>query len=226
VTGSPPPHAVWRDLDILTACVDGLRAGALAADDEQSPYGLDALPELALHAALRAGLADHGFGVHAEVRLPRRASLPRRSEGERCDIVLTERPGEPLVDPLDRGTLFADAGVPMRDAFWIEVKCAHQFALVDGVAQPSRAYSSQLLTAAVRDVNKLAQQGLPFAALLLVLFTVDEATAAHDVAAWAHRCLDVELPIASPLRESFAITDRIGNARCTAALTRVSPLEE
>lgn len=217
---------MWRDRDILNACAEGLRAAALACDDEQSPYGIDALSELALQAAVRAGLLGAGYGVHAEVRLPVRASLPRRSEGERCDIVLTERPGEPLIDPLDHDTLFADRGVPMDDAYWIEVKPAHQFALVDGVAQASRAYSSQLLTAAVRDVNKLATQGLSFAALLLVVFTVDEETARHDIDAWAHRCLDVELPIGSPMRESFAISDRIGNRVCTVALTRVSPLED
>ncbi len=217
---------MWRERDILSACAEGLRAAAQACDDEQSPYGIDALAELAVQGALRGGLLAAGYGVHAEVRLPNRASLPRRSEGERCDIVLTERPGEPLADPLDAGTLFSGSGVPMDDAFWIEVKAAHQFALVDGVAQASRAYSSQLLTAAVRDVNKLATQRLAFAAVLLVAFTADEETARHDIAAWAHRCLDVELPIGSPMRESFPITDRIGNQVCTVALTRVSPLEE
>jgi hypothetical protein len=217
---------VWRDRDILNACADGLRAGALAYDDEQSPYGIDALAELAIQEIVRGALREAGYGVHGEVRLPRRATLPRRSEGERCDIVITERPGEPLLDPLDSDTLFSSSGVPMDEALWIEVKAAHQFALVDGVAQASRAYSSQLLTGAVRDVNKLAEQGLPFAAILLVLFTVDEDTAAHDIDAWAHRCLDVELPIGAPIRESFAITERIGNRVCTVALTRVSPLEE
>lgn len=217
---------MWRDRDILNACAEGLRAAALACDDEQSPYGIDALAELALQEVVRAAMRAAGYGVHGEVRLPRRASLPRRSEGERCDIVLTETPGEPLVDPSEGDTLFASSGVPAHDAYWIEVKAAHQFALVDGVAQASRAYSSQLLTAAVRDVNKLAAQGLPFAAILLVVFTIDEDTAAHDLDAWAHRCLDVELPIGAPMRESFGITERIGNRVCTVALTRVSPLED
>lgn len=217
---------MWNDRDVLHACAESLRAAARAADDEQSPYGLDAHHELALHEILRAGLAARGFGVHAEVRLPRRANLPKRSEGERCDIVLTDRPGEPLIDPLDAGTLFAAIGVPMADALWIEVKCAHQFALVEGVAQPGRTYTSQLLSGAVADVRKLASQGLPFAATLLVLFTADEATAAHDLATWAHRCLDHALPISSPLRESFPIRDRIGNNACTLALTRVSAFED
>jgi hypothetical protein len=217
---------VWRERDITQACVASLRARAGAADEEQSPYGVDSLRELEIQAILREGLASAGFGVQAEVRLPRRATLPRRSEGERCDIVLTHERGVPLIDPLDAGTLFAASGVPMADAFWIEVKCVHQFALVDGVARPSNAYSSQLLSAAVSDLRKLASQGLPYAAVLLVMFGADEATLGHDLTMWAHRCLDLGLPISAPVAEGFPITDRIGNARCTVALTRVSPIED
>ncbi len=217
---------MWRDRDITQACAEALRSRALASDEEQSPYGVDSLRELEIQSALRAGLATEGLGVHAEVRLPRRAALPRRSEGERCDIVLTHRPGVPLIDPLDADTLFAGSGTPMAEAFWIEVKCVHQFALVDGVARPSNTYSSQLLSAAVNDLRKLAAQRLPFAALALVMFGADEQTLAHDLTMWAHRCLDLGLPISAPVAEGFSITDRIGNTRCTVALTRVSPIEE
>lgn len=217
---------MWRDRDITQACADALRRRAHASDEEQSPYGLDSLKELEIQSTLRDGLTAAGFGVHAEVRLPRRATLPKRSEGERCDIVLTDRPGVPLIDPLDAGTLFATSGVPMAEAFWIEVKCVHQFALVDGVARPSNAYSAQLLTAAVGDLRKLAVQGLPFASILLVMFGADEPTLTHDLTMWAHRCLDLGLPISAPVNEGFAITDRIGNTRCEVALTRVSPVEE
>ncbi|MGP1310394.1 MAG: hypothetical protein ACTS27_09380 [Phycisphaerales bacterium] len=217
---------MWRDRDIVQACADALRDRAAASDAEQSPYGLDALSELKLHAVLRQRLALAGFGVHAEVRLPRRASLPRRSEGERCDIVLTERAGAPLADPHDADTLFADRGVPHDEAFWIEVKCAHQFALVEGVATPSRAYTSQLLRAAVGDLRKLASQRLPFAALLLVMFGAEEAVLRHDLTVWAHRCLDHDLPIGAPTSSGFTTTDRIGNTCCLVSLTRVSPIEE
>ncbi len=175
-----------------------------------------------LHPILHAGFRAAGFGVFPEQRLPNFRSRPRRSEGERCDIALTPAPAEGLTDPLLETTLFAGRGVDPREALWIEVKAAGQFAVIDGVGRPNSSYTSQLLTGAVADVRKLAKEGeLSHTAALIVMFNADEAAADHDLRAWAHRCLDKGLPISSPSANRFPITDRIGNTVCTVALTRV-----
>lgn len=216
---------MWRLDDICAACADGLRAEAERLDHEQSPYGLDARDELALHPLVRAGLARAGLGVHAEQRYPGHRARARRSEGDRCDIVLTERPGQHLLDPLAAGTLFGDRGVEAGEALWVEVKAVHQFAIAPtGAAGPNPGYGALLLGPAMADVRKLASEGaIARAALLLVMFCADEATARHDLAAWMHRCLDKGLPVQSPATEVFAVTDRIGNGVCLVALVGVRP---
>jgi hypothetical protein len=52
----------------------------------------------------------------------------------------------------------------------------------------------------------------------VVLLTQTREIAEHDLAAWHTRCLDRGLPLAAPAMRGFAITDRIGNAWCAAAV--------
>lgn len=213
---------MWDLRTICDACAEALRTEAKRRDDEHAAYGVDALDELELQAILRAGLVSLDCGVLAEQRYPEFRARRRRSEGDRCDIVLTGGGDGHLLDPLASDTLFGDRGVDPADAMWIEVKVAHQHGLVEGVLGAGKNYSSQLLSAAMRDVRKLAACAeLPFTALLLIMFNSDVATAEHDLAAWLNRCLDLELPIGSPAVERFAIADRIGNSVCTTALVPI-----
>ncbi len=213
---------MWDFASICNAGAVAIRALAEQRDAEHAPYGVDALDELSLHRVLADGLADAGYLALSEQRYPDHRSRPRRSEGDRCDIVLIRDPAAHLLDPLAADTLFGDRGADPADACWIEVKVAHQHALTDGVAGPSRAYAGQLLTAAIADLRKLARDRvLTFAALLLVMFNTDEPTAEHDLAVWLGRCLDRDLPIRTPSVERFAITDRIGNSVCTVAVVPI-----
>lgn len=209
---------MWDLRVICDACANGIRREEDRRAREQAPYGVDALDELQLHAALRAGLAAEGFNVLAEQRYPHHRSKSRRSEGDRCDIVLAPPGAEHLLDPLDVDTLFGHRGADPADALWLEVKIARQFALTDGVAGLGTQYSSQLLTSAIADVRKLANDpSIEFAALALLLFAGAIDIATHDLSAWVNRCLDKSLPVASPWTSTVSITDRIGNTCCLVA---------
>ncbi|MFG0286252.1 MAG: hypothetical protein ACF8R7_17710 [Phycisphaerales bacterium JB039] len=226
--------------DLVT--VSGALASHLARVEadlacQQAVRGLDALDELDLHPVIAAGLEAVGCGVLREVRYPgpvgRRA---RRSERERCDLVLTPGPGQRLADPVEalreqdrmEGTLFAqigagpDEGVAPQDALWLEVKTLGQFAFRDGTPGPNPSYASELVGGPARDIGKLARDGrIESAAVVIVLFCADEAVARHDIAAAAMRWLDKDLPFAEPLLDGLPIQDRIGNGWCAVALVRV-----
>lgn len=209
---------------ILDGATSALRAHAARLDLEQSPYGLDALDEVALHPTLRAGIESAGLGAIAEQRYPADRARPKRSSGDRCDIVVTPCRGDALQDPLLAGTLFAAHGIESTDALWIEVKCVHQFALIAGVAGPSPDYTAQWSRAVGDDVRWLARDpGVGAGAVLIVCFTADEDVFRHDLLAWAHLALDRGLAIGSPIARTFGITDRIGNAICGVALVEVRP---
>lgn len=213
--------------DLATICAaiaSALEHEAHRLDIEQSPYGLDALDELALHPIVRAACAELGHGVHPEERYPAVRSTRRRSEGDRCDLVLTERAGERLLDPLATGTLFRARGVAVDEALWLEVKLARQFSILDSGAGPDHGYASRLLGAATTDLRKLAGSAdILLGAVVLILLCRDDETARHDVSAWAHSCLDKGVLIDTPFIELFKLTDRIGNAVCAVAVTRVRP---
>jgi hypothetical protein len=208
---------------ILDACAEVLHARARELDLEQALLGIDALAELELHPLLRAALAAAGFRVLAEQRYPTVSARPRRSEGERCDIVLLHPPARHVLDPLLAGTLFAADGAEPEDALWLEVKAVGQFDVAAGVGRPNPAYSSALLHDVTADARKLsADPRIAHAAILLILLSDSEATAAHDLDAWKRRAIiDRALPVSAPLTRAFDITDRIGNRRCTTALIEV-----
>ena len=206
----------WDATDILEAIHASLVCAARDADTEQAVYGIDVLNELALHPLIRRGLTDTGYGVWPEQAFPSdRIGRRKRSEGKRCDIVLTPD-GEPLVDPEAEATLFSPTdAVPLESAYWLEVKTVAQFT-DEG---PSRNYSKELLSPVRADVRKLAQDPLIYyAGLLLILFTADAATAEADVATWQRRCLEKHFPVAPAIVRSLAITDRIGHAHLASAL--------
>ena len=211
---------VWRS--ICDGAAEGLREEAARRDAEQSPYGVDALDEVSLHPLLASGIEQTGCRVLREQRLPRGRGRAKRSEGARCDLVVLPEGEEALVDPLMAGTLFGDRGAAPEEAVWLEVKAIHQFALVQGVAGPNPRYSALWLREAVEDVGKLSRESaLLRRGLLLVAFASDERVLEHDLAAWAHRCLDRGIPINAPVRTTFPITERIGNRLGAAIVVEV-----
>jgi hypothetical protein len=174
--------------------------------------------------------------------------LPRPRDRKRCDLVLTERPGQRLDDALlnekarrrrkkqVEGTLFegvegaaaaesapaAPASVPPTEALWLEIKLVGQHCYTSGVPGPNRAYAGEITRHAVTDLKKLeADARIRHGALCLILFTETEAVARHDAAAMLHRCLDRDLPVGSPVLRHVPIQDRIGNRVCTVCVVGV-----
>jgi len=205
----------WSPADIADAIAAGLVLRAAADDDEQAVYGFDALDELGLHPILRHALEQAGYGVHPEQRYPEQRLRPRRSEGQRCDMVLTPD-GLPLRDPLIAGTLFDQQPAVDPDlAYWLEVKTVAQYQ-TDG---PFARYSAELLQPVTGDVKKIwSDPIIRHGGLLLVLFTENQRIAEHDILAWHERCLEKGYPVAAPALRGLPITDRIGNAWCAAAV--------
>lgn len=171
---------------------------------------------------------------------------PARSERQRCDLVVLPAGARGLVDGIvtrkrakaERariaGTLFEAlaANVPEpepdptlahpREALWLEVKVIGQSCYTHGVGGPNRAYAAELTRNTIADLRKLIRDPLiEHAALLLVLFTHDDETAQHDLAAFMHRCLDKGLCVSAPIVRSFDLADRIGNRRASVAVVRV-----
>ncbi|MGD9688728.1 MAG: hypothetical protein AB7K52_02795 [Phycisphaerales bacterium] len=175
----------------------------------------------------------------------RRGELPGEADRLRCDLVLTPAVGQRLADELRAeraararrsaatGTLFEEAeereprerdeGIGAAEAYWIEVKVVGQFCCVGGVPAANGSYASQIIRGVGSDIRKLRDdRGIERAAAALVLFTVDEEVARNDLLVLAHRCLDAELPIRTPVQAGFGIADRMGNSRCTVWAAELS----
>jgi len=206
---------LFSPANVADALADGLAEIERRIAEEQAVRGLDTLDELALHPHLHEALRRAGFGVHPEQRYPGARSAKRRSEGVRCDIVLTPA-SRPLAMPEAAPTLFADAeAVDLDDACWIEVKVVPQH-LGEG---PNGRYTAELLRPVRADVAKLATDGLiRHAIVLLVLFTESAEIAEHDIAAWHNRALDRGLMVGTPSLRHVPIVDRVGNRLCTVAV--------
>lgn len=208
----------WSLPDLADAVARGV--ARLSEEDRlaQAVRGPDSLPELRWHAELAAIFEAEGYGVQREQRYPVARGKRRRSEGERCDFVLTPA-GRSLEEEEAAATLFAPPHtVAPQEALWLEVKVVAQFT-EEG---PNRSYASDLQQPLRRDVAKLARESLiTHAALLLILFTADDATAAHDLELWRERCLHRGLDVQPPYVRHVHIVDRLGNACCTLALWRV-----
>jgi len=207
---------MWSCADIADAIEAGLRQRAADDDLEQTVYGFDHLDELGLHPILQRSLRTAGYGVWPEQRYPADWGKRTKSEGKRCDIVLTRSPDAPLRDPQVKGTLFDTTGASdPQEAYWLEVKTVAQHE----TSGPFTRYAAELLAPVAADVKKLWGDGLIFhAGLLLVLFTETRDIALHDIQAWHRRCMDRGFPVAAPCIRGFEITERIGNGYCAVAV--------
>ena len=205
----------WFPADIADAVARGLTTRAAEDDAEQAVYGFDALDELGLHPILQDALRAGGWGVWPEQRYPGHWHKAKRSEGLRCDVVLTPG-GLPLRDQAVRGTLFDDgSAVDPQAAYWLEIKTVAQHE----TSGPFKRYSAELLAPVAKDVKKIWSDGvIQHGGLLLVLFTEDQITAEHDLATWHERCLRKGFPVGPPAVRGLPLTDRIGNRWCTAAV--------
>lgn len=206
---------IWSPAELADAVEAGLRRRAGEDDLEQAVYGFDALDELGLHPVVHRALRDAGYGVWPEMRYPDDWHKVKRSEGQRCDVVLTHD-GLPLREPGLRDTLFDNVpAADLDEAYWLEIKTVSQFEKTG----PFRRYSAELFSPVAQDIRKLWSDSLILhSGLLLVLMTADQVTAEHDIGVWHQRCLDKGFPVASPALRGFAITDRIGNGWCAAAV--------
>ena len=208
----------WDANEVIDLVTDSLQAQADQDDLEQAVYGLDNQNELALHQIIEQGLSKSTFGVHREVRYPAAWEKTKKSEGFRCDFVLT--PGRlPLRDPDHTATLFASQNATEpHSAYWLEVKVTRQF---DAGVRSNR-YAHDLTHPVKADVLKIMQDPqLHHAALLLILFTQDQRAAERDLMLWHDLQLKNNNPVSLPLIRGFKITDRIGNAWCAPALYRI-----
>lgn len=209
------PRWQWSWHALADALHAGLTDAAAEVELEQAVRGLDARSELELHPVLHAALRAGGYGVHPEQRFPRERGKKRRSEGVRCDMVLTPA-GVALAPEESQLGLFAPREtMAISDALWIEVKAVAQFKEL----RPNRAYAAALQRPVWKDVEKLASDPqILHAAVLLILFTADEVTAEHDLGVWAGRASLLGLPLWPRVQRSLPIGDRLGNKRCTLAL--------
>lgn len=205
----------WSTPDIADAVAQGLQQQAHRDDAEHAVYGFDAMDELALHPLIHEALQAQGFGVWPEQRYPGHRQKTKRSEGQRCDVVLTPE-GLPLRTEAVRGTLFDNPhAIDPQAGYWLEVKTVAQHE----TSGPFRRYSAELLAPVAKDVKKIWSDGqIHHGGLLIVLFTEDQETAEHDLAAWHERCLRKGFPVGPPAVRGFAINNRIGNAWCSVAV--------
>ena len=205
----------WSGATLADALVEGLGHVEAELATAQAVHGLDALMEVDLHPHLAGVLRAAGFGVHQEVRYPAARAKRRRSEGRRCDLVLTPE-GCSLQEPEAPATLFDDPdAVPLEDAFWLEVKAVAQFNEMGA----NRTWASELLSSVREDVSKLAaDDGVHHGALLIVLHAASDEVIEHDLGVWQDRCLERGLPIGSPWRRRLPLLDRLGNTVCGLAL--------
>src|SRR3954464_13431152 len=92
---------MWDHRELVRIARAGLEACSRAAEAEQAVYGLDAMREVELHPMLANAYSAAGLGVRREWPYPGVSEKrPKFSARARCDLVLTERPGMELVDPV------------------------------------------------------------------------------------------------------------------------------
>ncbi|QQE11470.1 hypothetical protein JD969_18550 [Planctomycetota bacterium] len=209
----------WCSDELVEIAANCLIKRALDDDLEQTVYGFDSLKELKIHTLLEEFFLNTNFGVWREVRYPKEWHKSKKSEGIRCDFVLTPD-GLPLKDPELSGTLFGDAveSVSAEEAYWMEVKVVREF----DYGQLSKKYSNDLKCPVKNDILKIWSDGrLKHGGLLLMLYTADQATGMRDVLKWYELIQQKGLPIRYPALKDFKITERTGNGWCTIALFEV-----
>lgn len=221
---------------VVEAIASGIESAERALRDEQAVRGLDMLHELRLHTVVAQALEADGWGVLHEAPYPTPPSVrARRSERDRCDFVLTPRPGQRLRDAVElarhederRATLFAaiadgaagdECGIDPQDAVWIELKTTGQFTCRDGIGGPNLSYSGDLIRGPGLDIRKLGSDpAIAHGVAVLAMFATDERVARHDLTEAAHRMLDTGACFATREVAVLPITDRIGNSVCAIA---------
>ncbi len=209
MTASELTFSTWHTADIADAIETGLAAQVDLDRIAQSVHGIDVLDEVDLHPVLAGALSRAGFGTHREVRYPAARRTRARSEGRRCDLVLTPE-GRSLQEPEAAATLFDDpSAVPLSEALWLEVKVVAQFR----EAGPTRNWSGELLGTVQKDIAKLAaDQHILHAGLLIILWVDRPEVAEHDFGIWQDRCLERGLPIGAPAERIVDLQDRIGHS--------------
>jgi hypothetical protein len=203
----------WSTADIADAVYCGLLAKREADNLEQVVYGFDANDELGLHPIIQQSLRDAGYAVFPEQRYPADWTRRRKSEGKRCDVVLSDNPNATgLSTPELMGTLFESSeAVDPAAAYWLEIKTVAQFE----TGGPFARYASELLQPVTQDVKKIwTDSGIYYGGLLIVLFTQNQATAEHDLGIWHNRAIERGYPVMPPALRGLPIVDRIGNAWC------------
>lgn len=230
---------MWAPDDLLRTAVDALLQEEQRLIAEQAVHGIDRYSEVELHAIIADGFRSQGSGAFRECLYPC-ADTPklRRSERQRCDVVLTPSPHRPILDPSElqraaaaaRHTLFAhepptpadDTHCPCEEAFWLEVKLVGQFTFSRGIPVPNATYSSELKRGLRADLDKLTRDPMIRAgAAMLILFSADEQTAMHDLDVLCDRANAAATTPWTFLISGFKVSDRIGNQRCTVALVPV-----
>lgn len=212
---------MWSVADVADALEAGFTREDARLREEQAVYGLDALDELDLHPVIARAFEGAAYGVFREQRYPADRRMTRESEGERCDFVLTPT-GRELMEPDKPETLFdAPDSVPLEDAFWLEIKIAHQFT----IAGPNPRYGAGMLSVARRDVRKLSKdRTILHAGLGMIAFVEDERIGRHDLNVWYERAIARGLPVGFPAVRSVEIQNRLGHGVCAIAIAPISHL--
>lgn len=227
--------------ELLEASLKALAQHSSQFDHEQAVVGIDALSELQLHAIIEDTLTECGFGVHREAHYPSDGdTYTNQTHRNRCDLVLTPNPQQLLLDPVHelkelavaRETLFAglaeagpdpEATCSPDNAWWIEIKSCAQFAYCDGIPSPNPRYGHELVTGLQKDICKLSEDPLIWHGYVLqVLFTESKEVAIHDLNQATKICMDLDLPVRSPMIDCLSITDRAGNGCCAVGLFPVA----
>ena len=213
--------STWSPGDIADALEVGLLLHERALAEEHAVRGLDAHDEVGLHPIINAAFERAEYGVYREVRYPADRNKQRQSEGERCDIVLT--PDSRELEQPDRGNTLFDSpnAVALEDAYWMEIKVAHQFT-IEG---PNPRYAASMLSIAKHDVTKLSKgRDILHAGLGLIAFMQDEEIARHDLQVWYESYVLKGLPVGFPSTRLLPIQDRIGNSICAISIAPVNHL--
>lgn len=206
----------WSIPEIADILHTGFTRFVNEIETEQAVRGIDSLDELPHHTLIHKILKESSFGLYLEQRYPAdRKTRKKRSEGKRCDIVLTPD-GKPLEEPESLATLFTPKdAISLTDAFWLEIKIVNQFTDMGA----NQSYSSDLSQPLQNDIRKLTNDpDIKNAALLIVLYTENKLIAQHDLHIWEQRCIEKNVFINVPCLRFVEIGNRIGNAMCTLAL--------
>jgi hypothetical protein len=215
---------------VADAAVAAVCADADSRDLAQEVRGVDSLNERALQVLLETAFTAAGLFPLREIRLPKRADEPIRSAGSRCDFVL--RPidaplghdPEALAAAEEPPSLFDDPDAPpppspldSEEVFWLELKtgsaCRDAGDTGDLASLPKRVKI---------DLARLAHdEAIHHAAVLVIVFGVDESTLVASAIALDDHAAAEGLPTQGVVIRTAPISDRHGN---DTALIAVYPV--